>query len=207
MPWSEQDLIIISELRKSCLIHMYLQSSSAHFFLVINNLISIPNIILNAIMSVTIFSTSNNNQWHTIGGIFAICCTILASLNKQIIPGEKSQLHCYVARQYERIYRDIKMNLNILDTETLQRAFVSSIKDDLDHVFSIQPNPPLIVLHYFMRKYGSTAEKIMYPELENFEHQCLEKHKRITERITERVSRRTSKGGPKTVRFTTSPDS
>lgn len=186
--WSEQDINILRELRKSCLIHLHLQSQSAYYFHMLHNFITIPNILMGAVLSVSLFSVENE-RWRLASGILAVSVTFLSSLNKQLAPGEKSQLHCFVARQYERIYRDIRMNVNMLTDESQQRMFITTLKSEVDKIFGMQPDPPMSIMRHFEKRNKKSVEDIMYPEMEQIEKNIIDDSQKITNRVTNRMSK------------------
>lgn len=186
--WSEQDVKVLRELQKSCLVHLYLQSKSAYMFHVLNNLIVIPNILIGAVLSVSLFSMQNE-RWKIMSGVLAIICTFLSSIGKHISAGEKSQLHCHIARQYERLYRDIKLNMNLITDGSQQHFFVTSVKTEIDKVFSTQPDPPLSVIRYFEKTHKKNVESILHPEMEEFAKEIFTQSMRITNRISKYVKK------------------
>lgn len=188
--WSENERQILTELKKTCVIHMFLQSGSAYHNYMIHNFITLPNITIGAILSVSILSTSSHG-WRISSGVMAIVSTILSSIARQLGAGEKAQLHATVAKQYQAIIRQINMNLlleKLSDEERIR--FIETITTDIDKVFSIQPEAANQVVKEFETKYNRHLEMVLYPEFNQIEGAALKNVQWMSTRMTNHVTNR-----------------
>lgn len=182
--WSDNEKEILMEMKKTCLIHMFLQSGSAYVNNCIHNSITIPNIVLGAILSITIFS-SQNTQWKTASGVMAVISTILSSIAKQLGAGERTQMHCSVVRQYQTLIRDINTSLLMPpDTHDEKMLFIKTTKSEIDKIFSIQPDASRLVIRNFEKKYHKHIEMVLYPEFSNIEQTIVKEADNITKRMS-----------------------
>lgn len=182
--WSENQKEILLDLKRTCLIHMFLQTGSAYVNNVLQNAITIPNIILGAILSITIFS-STEPKWKTASGVMAVISTILSSIGKQMGAGERAQLHCSVVRQYQALIRDINTNLLMPDMSDDEKVlFIRTTKAEIDKLFSIQPDASIFVIRNFEKKYHKHIEMVLYPEFSNMEEVAVRNANRISKRYS-----------------------
>lgn len=181
--WSENEREILKEMKRTCLIHMFLQSGSAHVNYIIHNALSLPNIALGAVTSISIFSTSQPG-WRIASGVMAVCGTILAGLSRQLAPGEKAQLHASVTKQYQSIIQDINANLLLESDEDERRRYIDHIKSEIDRLLSLQPDASMLVIREFEKKYHKHVEKALYPEFAHMEMEMIRNANRITTRVS-----------------------
>lgn len=182
--WSDNEKEILMDLKKTCLIHMLLQSGSAHVNNLIQNAITVPNIVIGAVLSVSIFSATNE-KWKFASGIMAVVSTILTSLGKHMGAGERAQMHCSVVRQYQALIRDINTNLLMPNmTEEEKVLFIRTTKAEIDKLFSIQPDASRWIIRDFERKYHKHVELVLYPEFSNIEQTIVRNADRVSKRIS-----------------------
>lgn len=167
-PTNEEDVRQLNEiavqLRKQCLIHLYLQSTSATLCHTIHNLISIPNIIIGGVLSITIFSTSNP-VWKITTGMLAISSTVLSSLAKNLSPGERAHLHCNVVREYMSLLQDLNTVHTTTDVEEKKKVVVG-VRAQLHKLFDIQPEPSKYAVIQFEKKYKKNIQDALYEDFE-----------------------------------------
>lgn len=153
---------ILSQLRRDAIIHMYLQSGSAHFNNVLNNCFVFPNIVIGGIVSVSIFSTSSTS-WKVTSGVLAIASTILSSLARQTKAAEQAQLHCSVVKRYAEIIR--RIDILIQNPGSVTDGIINEIRRDLDQLLTVQPGPSVYAKWAFSRNFGD-VDNAMYPMLQ-----------------------------------------
>lgn len=193
--WTHNERQVLEDMKKTCLIHMYLQSGSAFQNYLLNNFITLPNIILGAVTSVSLFSTSDAS-WRIASGVMAICSTILTGLSRQMSPGEKAQLHSSITNQYQTIIRNINMKMMLDVTSDEKQRWIDQVKNDIDRLISIQPQPSIIVIRQFEKKYHSQIENIMYPEFAGFEELIIKKAEIINKRVSTQNFKRSMSYNP-----------
>lgn len=179
--WTEDEQRLLLGLKKQCLIHMFLQSTSAYINHAIQSSISIPNIIIGGVLSVTIFSTTSH-VWRVTTGVLAVLSTILSSLQRQLAAGERGQLHASAVRSYQMLVRDINMHLSFNMDDQEKIDFIREVKSEMDKIFTIQPDPSILALKFFQKRYSMKIETALFDDFE----------KMITDRQfvpTSRVSR------------------
>ena len=153
-------------LKKQCLIHLFLQSKSAGIYHRIHNMLSIPNILIGGVLSITIFSTSNV-YWKVSTGVLAIISTILSSLSKHLSAGERAQLHCNVVRDYMSLLQDLNITLNAVDDVNEKKRIIADARMQLHRLFDCQPEPSTYAVSQFERKYKQNLEEILYEDFES----------------------------------------
>lgn len=178
--WTDNEFRILKELKKICLINMFLQSGSAYVNFVLHNAITIPNIALGAATSISIFSTSNAG-WRIAGGVMAACCTLLSGLARQLGAGERAQVHATVTKQYHSIIRDINVRMMMEPSAEERSRFIEHIKAEVDRVFTLQPDPSIWIVRRFEHRYQEHVEKVTFPDMEAT-------FMRNAERISNRIS-------------------
>lgn len=181
--WSENERQVLKELKKTCLIHMYLQSGSAFLNYILHNAITLPNIALGAVTSVSIFSTLQP-QWRMASGAMAICSTVLTGLSRQLAPGERAQLHASVTKQYQSVVRNINTKLLLEPVEEERQHFIDHTKSEIDRLLSLQPEPSLWIIRRFENKYQDRVEKALYPEFAHLEKEMVRNAENISNRVS-----------------------
>jgi len=125
---------------------LQLQTYSAFFNHIIYNSLVIPNIVIGGVLSISTFSTKTEGPWKTVNGILAITSTMLSTLTRQLGAGEKAQLHCTIARQYQILIRNINTYMySTTRLETNKSNIIHSLKTDMDRLLEISPNPSYLV--------------------------------------------------------------
>lgn len=190
--WVENELRILGELKRTCLVHMILQSKSAYLNHTIHNIITIPNIFLGAVTGISIFSTSNE-AWRVTAGAMAICSTVLTGLSRQLGPGERAQLHASVTKQYHSIVRDINMKqlMDIVVYEEKQR-FIEHTKNEIDRLLSLQPEPSMWVVRCFEKKYKALIDGSFYPDFDEAEEELMQKAETVSNRVSTHTNKKAS---------------
>lgn len=190
MSEQEEDTVkeIASSLRKQCLVHMFLQSKSANIYQTVYNCLSIPNIMIGGILSITIFSTSNQ-YWKIATGLMAITSTILSSLAKHTSPGERAHLHCSVVREYMSILQELNINLNTTTDIVEKKRIIDNVRLQLHKLFDTQPQPSKYAVSQFERKYKKDIEDALY---DNFEEVTVKNATHVQNRISLTKSNRLS---------------
>jgi hypothetical protein len=129
-------------------------------------MISIPNIAIGGVLSVTIFSTSSAHG-KIATGVMAIVSTILSSLSKHIGAAEKSQIHCSVVKQYQTLIQELNIFLHSsVPDQDSQHKFVQYIKTELDKLYDMQPEPSMFAVMQFERSYKTKIEEALFSEFE-----------------------------------------
>lgn len=185
--WTEEEKQILTELKKTCLIHMFLQSGSAYVNNVVHNAITLPNIGIGAVLSVSIFSTEDP-KWKLASGILALTTTVLSALSRQLGASERAHLHASVAKQYQGLIRDVNMKLLMPCQQEDRSQFIITVKNEIDKLFSIQPEPSIHVMRQFERKYHKHIEMALYPEFANMEQAYMKHAERITDKARSSVA-------------------
>lgn len=153
-------------LKKQCIINLYLQSKSAKVYNTIQNIITIPNIIIGGVMSVAIFSTSHD-YWRITTGALAITSTILASMSKHFGAGERSQMHCSMVRHYNSLIQEIDMVLHLKDiSEEEKHATMDRVRQQLNKLFDMQPEPSMFAVRQYENQYKTKIENAMFDAFE-----------------------------------------
>jgi hypothetical protein len=145
---------------------MYLQAGSAYLYHAADHALTVPNIAIGAVLSVSILRTCAP-PWRIGSGALAIVSTVLSSLAKHVNAGERAQLHCHAVRQYQALVHDIDVRL--LETSLTEEEKTWALrlcKLEMDKVLSTQPEPMFIVVKHFERKYQDSLEHALYPEFE-----------------------------------------
>lgn len=171
---------MLEQLKKVCVLNMYVQSSSAHVYDIINNLLTIPNIIVGGVMSVSIFST-NCGPTRVASGILAIVSTILSSLTKQIGAGERAQQHCFVVKEYHSLIRNIDVNMMLeRSLEPNDRElFIREVQNEIDRLYMVQPEPSWFAIRQFEKRYRN-IDTLFFPEIERYAAGVVDKASRAT---------------------------
>jgi hypothetical protein len=144
--WTEDEKELLNEMKRQCLIHLQLQTYSAFFNHIIYNTLVIPNIIVGGVLSISLFSTNTEGPWKTAKGILAITSTIFSTLTRQLGSGEKAQLHCTVARQYQILIRNINTHLCLTSSlDSNKSIIIQNVKSEMDRLLEISPNPSYLV--------------------------------------------------------------
>lgn len=159
---------MLAQLRHVCVLNMYVQSSSAYIFDIVNTCLSVPTIVIGAVMSVSIFSTDSPSA-KLASGILAITSTALSSVSKQLSPGERAQQHCFVVKEYHSLIRSIDVNTSLDKHDPREREiFIRDVQAELDRLYLVQPEPSFLATRIFERKYARNIESALYPEIEKF---------------------------------------
>lgn len=161
--WTHEERLVLQELKKQCLYGLFLHSRSAYINHWINNALVFPNIVLGGILSVSIFTTSNGS-WRLAGGAIALMSTVLTGFTKHVGAAEKSQLHCLVVREYQRLLQDINVFIytNIENTD----GTIQMLRKDMDKIIGIQPDPSMWVMQRFDKVYRERFEDMMFKDFE-----------------------------------------
>lgn len=193
MSWIQDELEMLEQLKRVCVINMYIQSSSAHVYYVINNCLMIPNIVIGAIMSVSIFSTTCGKT-RIVSGILAIVSTILSSLTKQVGAGERAQQHCFVVKEYSSLVREININTFLEKREIDREMFIRDVQLELDRLYMVQPEPSWLAVRKFELKYNADIDSLLFPEIERYATRVVDKtsHSPATKIENDRPTYRTS---------------
>lgn len=154
---------ILDQLRRDAIIHMYLQSGSAHYNNVLNNCLVLPNIVIGGVVSVSIFSTSSTT-WKVTSGVLAIASTVLSSLARQTKAAEQAQLHCSVVKRYSEIIR--RIDILYQKPGAVTDAVINEVRRDLDQLMTVQPGPSIYAKWAFSRNFGN-VDRVMYPMLQS----------------------------------------
>lgn len=179
--WVEAERQLLQELKRTCLIHMYLQSGSAYLYYIMHHCITIPNIAIGATLSVSLFSVTKT-WWNIVSGVLAIISTILSSVDRQIGAGERAQLHCSMVRQYQSAIHNI--NQALLDPSEDKYNIMSHVKSEVDRLLSTQPDPSIFVIRHFEKKYHRHVEVALYPEYKDLEETIMDNVNVVTKRVS-----------------------
>lgn len=153
-------------LKKQCVINLYLQSKSAKVYSMIQNILTLPNIVIGGILSVAIFSTSHD-YWRLTTGALAIGSTILTSMSKHFGAGERAQMHCSMVRHYTSLIQEIDMILHMKHlSDTEKRATMDSVRQHLNKLFDMQPEPSVFAVKQYEKQYKTNIEKAMFDAFE-----------------------------------------
>lgn len=152
----------LEKMKLDAITHMYLQSGTAYFKHLVNDLITIPNIIIGGVMSVSIM-TAHDPRWVIAQGVLAVSSTILSALSRHMKAGEESLLHAAVVKQYNELVLDIE---KIMLTETISTEIVNEMHTQLKKIYTSQPDPSMVVVSMFNKKFISVPY-VLHPELES----------------------------------------
>jgi hypothetical protein len=181
--WARNEIRALQELKRTCMVHMLLQSGSAYLNYILHNCITLPNITLGAVTSVSIFSTTDS-RWRIASGVMAIGATVLTGLGRHLGSGEKAQLHASVTKQYHGIICDINTKC-LMDVDSADRMrFIEHVKTEIDRLVSIQPEPSLWVVRRFEKKYNSYLANMLSPDFGNLEEHFMQAAERISKRVS-----------------------
>lgn len=183
MEWTEEEKKMMHQLKKTCLIQLVLQTGSAYVNQTIHNAITLPNIAIGAVLSISIFSTTNRS-WRISSGVLAVATTILSAISRQLGAGEKAQMHATVARQYYGLIRLINMKSLMKLSANERTQFLLSTHSEIDKLFAIQPTPALHTIWEYERKYRAHIDLALSPEYNNLEDSFLRNAQRITQRMS-----------------------
>lgn len=172
MPWKKEELEVIEQMKRTCVVNMYMQSSSAHVCSLIHNLLTIPNIIVGGVMSVSLFS-SHDEKSRIAAGVLAVLSTVLSSLTKQLSAGERAQQHCSLVKEYHAVIRNIEVTLAVEDDEFELEAFIRSIQEEINRLYILQPEPSWLATKRFERKFRCAEHSIMFPEIVKYATQVV----------------------------------
>lgn len=161
MGWTEEQQQFLRDIEIECVTHMHLQSGSAYTYNIIHNCINIPTIMLGAVTSVTIFSTTSQ-AWKIATGIMSITSTILTAISKQVV-GERVQHHVTSVRQYHGIIRRIRMYSIEEPSEQECSQILSQLHLELEKIISVQHDPSYFAVRYFQNKYNVAIESLLHP--------------------------------------------
>lgn len=161
---SIRDVVLM--LKKQCLVHMFLQSKSASIHNIIHNLLTIPNILIGGVLSVTIFSTSNT-YWKVTTGALAITSTLLSSLSKHLSSGERSHVHCGVVKEYMSLLQELNISIPTARDINEKRKIVGRVRDQLNKLYDSQPEPSRFAVATFEQRYKKNIEEALYDDFED----------------------------------------
>jgi hypothetical protein len=167
--WNPDEIEMLDQLKRICTYNMYVQSSSAQICDRLNSFLTIPNIVLGGVMSVTIFSSKGVINM-LFNGILAVFSTILSSLIKHIGAGERAQQHCFAVKEYHSIVRKIDVNVLYDGGEFVDReSFIRDVQGEIDRLYMVQPDPIWLALRWFEQKYKKGLdEALVFPEVERY---------------------------------------
>lgn len=183
---SMRDVILM--LKKQCLVHMFLQSKSASIHNIIHNSLTIPNILIGGVLSVTIFSTSNV-YWKLTTGALAITSTLLSSLSKHLSSGERAHVHCVVVKEYMSLLQELNISIPTARDIDEKRKIVVHVRDQLNKLFDSQPEPSRFAVATFEQRYKQHIEAALY---DDFEDMTVRSAKYVQNRISFVKSKRIS---------------
>lgn len=153
-------------LKRQCIVNLFLQSKSARINNTIQSCLTLPNIVIGAIMSISIFSTSSE-YWRITSGALAIASTVLTSLSKQLGAGEKAQLHCAMVRQYTSLIQELTMFIHINNPDPEhRRAFMERIRQQINKLVDMQPEPNYFAVRLYEGRYKKRIEEALFDDLE-----------------------------------------
>jgi hypothetical protein len=186
-------------LKKQCIINLYLQSKSAKVYSFLQNALTIPNIVIGGIMSVTIFSVTNEG-WKITAGVLAIISTILTSMTKQFGAGERSQMHCAMVRQYNSLIQELDMFIHMKHvTEDDKKACMERVRQQLNKLFDMQPDPSMFAVMQYEKQYKTHIETAMFDEFETAAlHNASYVERRLSRTKPPSISLREAHGAPDT---------
>ncbi len=178
MQWTNEEQQALVEIKKQCLYGLYVHSRSACINHLINNALVVPNIIIGSVLSVSLFTTSTG-PWKTAGGALALTSTILTGVTKHIGAAEKSQLHCLVVREYQRLIQDINIYLHTPVDNPM--AIIQALRNDIEKIIGLQPDPSVWVLYRFDKVHRKRFESMMVHDFEKIMlHEASNVHRRIS---------------------------
>lgn len=160
---SKDDRDYAHMLRRQCIINLFLQSKSARIYGLLQTCITIPNIVIGGVMSITIFSTTSP-LWRVATGGLAIASTILTSLSKQLGAGERAQLHCAMVRQYNSLIQEL--NTYIHASSSRGDHQMDRIRQQMNKLFEMQPEPSYFAINTYEKRYKRNIEEALFDELE-----------------------------------------
>lgn len=163
MWWTDEELNAIHEIKRQCLYGLYLHSRSAYVNHLLHNAIVIPNIFLGGVLSVSLFAASSA-PWKIAGGAIALASTFLTGLSKHLGAAEKSQLHCLVVREYQRLIQDINVYLHT-PVESAY-ATIQRFQKEMDKITCLQPDPSIWVMRRFHAVQLARFENMMLTDFE-----------------------------------------
>lgn len=154
-------------LKRQCVINLFLQSKSARVYNLIQTCLTIPNIIIGGVMSVSIFSTSSQ-YWRITTGALAIASTILTSVSKQLGAGERAQLHCAMVRQYNSLIQDLNMiiHMNQSVDAAEKKVLIERVRQHLNRLFDMQPEPSYFAITSYENRYKKKLEEALFEDFE-----------------------------------------
>lgn len=157
---------VILMLKKQCLVHMFLQSKSASIHNIIHNSLTIPNIMIGGILSITIFSTSNT-YWKVTTGALAITSTLLSSLSKHLSSGERSHVHCNAVKDYMSLLQELNVSIPTASSIEEKRKILERVRDSLNKLYDSQPEPSRFAVATFESRYKKNIEEALYDDFED----------------------------------------
>lgn len=157
---------VVLTLKKQCLVHMFLQSKSASIHNIIHNSLTIPNIVIGGILSITIFSTSNS-YWKATTGALAIASTLLSSVSKHMSSGERAHVHCGVVKEYMSLLQDLNIAIPTCRDIEEKRRIIVHVREQLNKLFDSQPEPSRFAVSIFEQRYKKNIEAALYDDFED----------------------------------------
>jgi hypothetical protein len=169
MTWTNEEIDMLEQLKRVCVINMFVQSSSAQVCSLMHNILTVPNIFIGGLLSVSLFGydqCSHGHGWIKIGsGIMAITSTILSSLVRQMSCTEQAQQHCFVVKEYHSIIR--KINTNMALDNINKDVFIREMQSELDRLYLVQPEPSWFAVRQFENRFQD-LDSMLYPEIERY---------------------------------------
>lgn len=153
-------------LKRQCIVNLFLQSKSARVYNLIHTLLTIPNIVIGGVMSVSIFSTSSP-YWRITTGALAITSTVLTAVAKQFGAGERAQLHCAMVRQYNSLIHELNTVIHIHNmSPDEKRTMIDRVRQQLNKLFDMQPEPSYYATHAYENRYKKKIEEALFEDFE-----------------------------------------
>lgn len=162
--WTNEELVLLTEMKKQALLGLYSQSQSAYIHHIVHNCLTVPNILMGGFLSVSLFAT-NAGAWKIAGGVIALASTVLTGLSKHVGAAEKAQLHCLAVREYQRLIHDINMYMHSPLGQN-PNEIIQALRKDMDRVIGLQPDPSLWMMQRFHNVYRTKLEKMLFHDFE-----------------------------------------
>lgn len=154
MSWTQKHIDILKEWKAKVFVYLWLHDKSCYYYTCLQNWLSYPIIVISTIASATILSSDNVIARYSVGSLMLLSA-MLTTISRQIRPGEMQQQHAILTRKYHHIINSIDACLSL--TAAMRPpadVFIERIGTDIDAMYSMQIEPPQIIINKFERCYG-----------------------------------------------------
>ena len=143
----------------------WLHSKSEKKYSHLNNILTIPSIILSTLAGVGTSAFGADKNINFLMGAISILVSILTTLNSYFMFAKRAELHRITSVSYSKLYLQISIELSLPRNKRMSvKSFMKIVSDLIQRLNEIQPQIPDSVIKNYNKKFKNEPSSIKRPE-------------------------------------------